>query len=133
MKINEKTLKKTDCPNTETNKKLTGKDKSLMKIYSIITIVLFFIFALLQLNDPDPYLWFPIYLVVCILAGIRWKYEIKKSVLIIFTASYLVLAVYFWLQIPYWGMEVEEVRETLGLLLAALFVLGLGFQKKQVI
>ncbi|WP_431198932.1 transmembrane 220 family protein [Mucilaginibacter sp. P25] len=33
-----------------------------MKIFNIIWVVLFVTFAGLQYNDPDPYLWMPIYL-----------------------------------------------------------------------
>lgn len=33
-----------------------------MKAFNIVFIVLFVIFAALQYNDPDPYVWIPIYL-----------------------------------------------------------------------
>lgn len=33
-----------------------------MKIFNIIFIVIFILFAALQYNDPDPYIWMPIYL-----------------------------------------------------------------------
>jgi hypothetical protein len=33
-----------------------------MKIFNIVFVVLFVIFAGLQYNDPDPYVWMPIYL-----------------------------------------------------------------------
>ena len=33
-----------------------------MKIFNIIFVVLFILFAALQYNDPDPWLWIPIYL-----------------------------------------------------------------------
>ena len=34
-----------------------------MKIFNIIFAILFIVFAALQYNDPDPYIWIPIYLV----------------------------------------------------------------------
>lgn len=34
-----------------------------MKIFNIIFTILFVVFAALQYNDPDPYIWIPIYLV----------------------------------------------------------------------
>jgi hypothetical protein len=33
-----------------------------MRIFNIIFIVIFIIFTALQYNDPDPYVWMPIYL-----------------------------------------------------------------------
>ena len=33
-----------------------------MKIFNIVFIVLFVVFAALQYNDPDPYIWIPLYL-----------------------------------------------------------------------
>ncbi|MEP7257603.1 MAG: transmembrane 220 family protein [Flavitalea sp.] len=40
-----------------------------MKIFNIIFCILFILFAALQYNDPDPYIWMPIYLYA---AGICW-------------------------------------------------------------
>ena len=50
-----------------------------MKVFNIIFIVVFILFAAVQYNDPDPYLWIPIYLypaVLCYLA-IQYKYPIR--------------------------------------------------------
>lgn len=33
-----------------------------MKIFNIVFIILFIVFAALQYNDPDPYIWVPLYL-----------------------------------------------------------------------
>ncbi|NSL88765.1 transmembrane 220 family protein [Chitinophaga solisilvae] len=33
-----------------------------MKVFNIVCCVIFIIFAGLQYNDPDPYIWMPIYL-----------------------------------------------------------------------
>ncbi len=40
-----------------------------MKFFNLLFFVLFLLFAALQYNDPDPYLWVPIYLYA---AGICW-------------------------------------------------------------
>jgi len=43
-----------------------------MKIFNILFSILFLIFAGLQYNDPDPYVWIPIYLygtICCFLAA----------------------------------------------------------------
>ncbi|MEO7959909.1 MAG: transmembrane 220 family protein [Ginsengibacter sp.] len=38
-----------------------------MKIFNILFIGIFILFAVLQYNDPDPYIWMPIYLYAAIL------------------------------------------------------------------
>ncbi|TGM80329.1 transmembrane 220 family protein [Leptospira bouyouniensis] len=100
-----------------------------MKLFSLVSIPLFLLFAYLQLNDPDPYLWFPIYAIVAILAGIRFFRRLPKWIGYIIIPLYLVLSVYYATEAPYFGMEVEEVRESLGLLIAASAVWVFVFKK----
>lgn len=48
-----------------------------MKVFNIFFCIVFIIFAALQYNDPDPYVWMPIYLyaaVLCALAAGRKFY-----------------------------------------------------------
>ena len=44
-----------------------------MKIFNIIFCVLFLIFATLQYNDPDPYIWIPIYLYGAVLCWFAFR------------------------------------------------------------
>ncbi len=46
-----------------------------MKLLNIILTIVFFIFAILQYNDADPFIWIPIYLVA---AFICWQALKKK-------------------------------------------------------
>jgi hypothetical protein len=48
-----------------------------MKLFNYIFTGLFILFAALQVNDPDPYLWIPIYLFVALLCFLdaRGKYD----------------------------------------------------------
>ncbi|MCD8741607.1 transmembrane 220 family protein [Mucilaginibacter roseus] len=65
-----------------------------MKIFNSIFIVLFIVSAALQYNDPDPYLWVPLYLyaaLVCLLA-FRGKYY--PVMYYIGLAGYLAYAIY---------------------------------------
>ncbi len=41
-----------------------------MKIFNILFCIIFIIFAGLQYNDPDPYIWIPIYLYTAVLCGL---------------------------------------------------------------
>lgn len=48
-----------------------------MRIFNIVFILVFLLFAALQYNDPDPYIWIPMYVygaVLCFLA-LRKKYK----------------------------------------------------------
>jgi Transmembrane family 220, helix len=47
-----------------------------MKLFNVICIIIFILFAVLQYNDPDPYIWMPVYLYGALLCylSIRNKY-----------------------------------------------------------
>ena len=65
-----------------------------MKVFNIIFCLIFIAFAALQYNDPDPWLWVPIYMyasVLCWLAA-RKRYFTKAYLLGI--VAYSVYAVY---------------------------------------
>lgn len=100
-----------------------------MKLFRIVCIPTFLYFAYLQLNDPDPYLWFPIYAFVAAIALAGFYRKVPKFVGWILIPIYLVLVGYYYTQAPYFGMEVEEVREYLGLLIASAAVAVLVFKK----
>ncbi|MFK7932790.1 MAG: transmembrane 220 family protein [Saprospiraceae bacterium] len=101
-----------------------------MKVVHIVLAVLFLLFAVVQLNDSDPYLWFGIYVAVAI-AFVLKVFQRFNKILVYALLSFCV--VYFlylspdfinWLQM---GMpsitssmqaetpHVELVREFLGL------------------
>ena len=46
-----------------------------MKVFNIFFILVFILFAAVQYNDPDPYLWIPIYLYPAVLC----YWAVKKS------------------------------------------------------
>ena len=50
-----------------------------MKVFNLLFCFLFLLFAGLQYNDPDPYIWIPIYLLVAIFCwqGFRKKFYPK--------------------------------------------------------
>jgi hypothetical protein len=68
-----------------------------MKTFNIVFAVLFVIFAGLQYNDPDPYIWVPIYLysaVFCYLAAKQKFYPIGYAVGIVIYLAYAVYKVF---------------------------------------
>lgn len=124
-----------------------------MKITNILFSILFIIAAFLQLNDPDPLLWFLLYfsgVVICILGLTEREYPmliwIVLTIYIIYS-TYLLLSptgVLSW----YWDHDaeniaqsmktdkpwIEETREFFGLLLlifsAVLNLLNIHSRKK---
>lgn len=107
-----------------------------MKILNIVFIVLFLLSAALQYNDPDPFVWIPIYLwgaILCFLA-IRGKYF--PSFYYLGLLVFIVYGSYLFFSktgVWYWWTEhdaenivqsmkatkpwIEETREFFGLLL----------------
>lgn len=63
-----------------------------MKIFNIIFCVVFILFAVVQYNDPDPYLWIPIYLYPALLCFLKF---IQKPIsTIAYWAGFLVFGIY---------------------------------------
>jgi branched-subunit amino acid transport protein len=106
------------------------------KIISFIFCVLFVWSAVIQLNDPDPYHWFAIYLLVAIIHVVLLFRPLSKKLLWVVIVGLLVYSFYHfahfmdWLQIEnkaeifgemvYDKPYLEGTREFLGLLICAL-------------
>jgi hypothetical protein len=54
-----------------------------MKIFNIILTVLFVLFAVVQYNDPDPWLWVPIYLFPAVTCGFAATGQYNKWAILI--------------------------------------------------
>jgi len=106
-----------------------------IKIISFIFLLVFALFAYLQINDPDPLLWFTVYAIVAVLSGMR-VFEVydKRLFLVTFVLLTLMSLFYFasfleYLSLPdkneivgemvYKKSYIEETREFLGLWIAA--------------
>lgn len=110
-----------------------------MKVFNIIFIILFVLFAGLQYNDPDPYIWIPIYLYAAFLCYEAVKGRYQPILYIIGMIVYIVYAVYLFFDktgVLDWAREhdaeniaqsmhadkpwIEETREFGGLLIVVL-------------
>lgn len=116
-----------------------------VKISNIILFVLFFVFAVLQLNDPDPFLWVFIYMLTAFLAIVSNYRTLPKVLLWVVLGALLIYSIFYvpalidWLQIEnkneifgemvYDKPYLEGTREFLGLLLAAAAIFYLIKQK----
>lgn len=104
-----------------------------MRITNFLLSGMFFLFAFVQLNDPDPILWVAIYsyaAILCLLAGFEkyykvllvagilvsfvWAMTLVSSILISFK-NYGAGSLFSFSMIK--DNEVEEARESLGLLI----------------
>lgn len=65
-----------------------------MKVFNIIFCFIFTVFAILQYNDPDPYLWVPIYLYTAILCGLAAGSRFYPKAYALGIIMYSVYAVY---------------------------------------
>lgn len=64
-----------------------------MKIFNLIFSILFVLFAALQYNDPDPWLWMPIYLYSAILCWLAYRGKYFRPAYVIGIIGYLGYAV----------------------------------------
>ncbi len=122
-----------------------------MKIFNIFFCLAFILFAALQYNDPDPYLWVPIYLYTAVLCWLAAKDKFYPKAYIAGIIVYTAYAIYKifdanglldWINLH--GAEniaetmkaekpwVEESREFFGLLiLLIVLVIDYLYAKKK--
>jgi hypothetical protein len=65
-----------------------------MKAFNIIFAVLFVLCAALQYNDPDPYVWMPIYLYAAVLCWLAFKGKYYPKAYLLGIVVYGIYAVY---------------------------------------
>jgi len=113
-----------------------------MKLFNIVFIVLFIVSAALQYNDPDPYLWMPIYLYAAFLCyrAIQGKYN--PILYLVGLLAYIAYAVYLFFDgsgVLNWATThhseslvqtmqatkpwIEETREFFGLIIVIVVLL----------
>ncbi len=116
-----------------------------MRVFNIIFAFLFILFAVLQYNDPDPYIWIPIYLFAAFLCYQAAKAKIFRPLYIMGFAIFIGYALYLFFDktgVLAWAGEhgaeniaqsmkaakpwIEETREFGGLLII-LIVMAINF------
>lgn len=107
-----------------------------MKIFNIVFIVLFILFAALQYNDPDPYIWVPLYLYAAFLCYLSYRRQYKPLLFMFGLGIYAAYAVYLLFDktgVLNWAIDhkaeniaqsmkatkpwIEETREFFGLVI----------------
>jgi len=116
-----------------------------MKIFNLIFCVLFILFAGLQYNDPDPYVWIPIYMYAAILCWLAFRGRYFPKACLAGIALYALYAVYLFVEkdgVWDWMTKhhaaniaesmhaekpwIEDAREFFGLLIV-MVVLGINY------
>lgn len=96
-----------------------------MKLFSISTILIWLVFAGLQYNDPDPWLWIPLYLSVVILyAGFLIfpeKSKLWTRISLVLSAVFSAGTILAAMQIQNLSFDDEVTREMGGLILSAIW------------
>jgi Transmembrane family 220, helix len=67
-----------------------------MKIFNLLFCIIFIFFAALQYNDPDPYVWMPIYLYAAVLCWQAFRGKYYPRAYIIGILVYFVYALYLF-------------------------------------
>lgn len=67
-----------------------------MKVFNLIFCLLFVFSAALQYNDPDPYLWIPIYMYGALLCWLAFRNRYYPKAYLIGIFIYLVYAIYLF-------------------------------------
>lgn len=65
-----------------------------MKAFNITFTIIFIIFAALQYNDPDPYVWMPIYLYGAVLCWLTFRNHYYPAAYLAGIAVYAAYALY---------------------------------------
>ncbi|MDB2462893.1 transmembrane 220 family protein [Algibacter sp.] len=83
------------------------------KIINYILFLLFVIFAVIQLNDPDPILWFIIYFSVAVIALVSNYIVIPRAVIILISMGLFVYAAMHFSSLLDW-LQTENKSEIFG-------------------
>ena len=122
-----------------------------MKVFNVIFIIVFVTFAALQYNDPDPFIWIPIYLYAAYLCFLALSQKYPKGLYIVGLAVYSLYAAFLFFDktgVINWAKEhngenlvqsmkatkpwIEETREFGGLFIViSVLVVNMAWLKRR--
>jgi hypothetical protein len=65
-----------------------------LKFFNIFFCIVFILFAAVQYNDPDPYVWMPIYLYTAVLCWLAFRNKFFPGAYLLGIAVYAAYAIY---------------------------------------
>jgi hypothetical protein len=66
----------------------------VLKLFNIFFCIVFILFAAVQYNDPDPYVWMPIYLYAAVLCWLAFRNRYFPGAYLLGIAVYAAYAIY---------------------------------------
>jgi len=121
-----------------------------MRAFNIFFCIVFILFAAVQYNDPDPYVWMPIYLYTAVLCWLAFRNKYFPGAYLLGIAVYTAYAIYkFFDQNGVWDWItkhheaniastmkaeqpwIEETREFFGLVILIVVLLVDYFYSKR--
>ena len=69
-----------------------------MRIFNLLFCVLFIVSAALQYNDPDPYLWIPIYLFGAVLCWLAFREVFYPKAFLYGSIAFALYAIYLFFE-----------------------------------
>lgn len=102
-----------------------------MRYLALFFVAIFVLFAVAQFNDPDPWLWVPIYLFPAVISFMVFRGRYPVAAIALGAIGFLIGAIYWlppsmsaWIQAEQEAQSlqmglpfIEEARESMGLLL----------------
>jgi hypothetical protein len=114
----------------------------VLKLFNIFFCIIFILFAAVQYNDPDPYVWMPLYLYTAVLCWLAFRNKYFPGAYLLGIAVYTAYAIYkFFDQNGVWDWItkhheaniastmkaeqpwIEETREFFGLVILIIVLL----------
>mgnify|MGYP005824538213 FL=1 len=111
---------------------------TFFKIFAVVFTLLFGYAIVVQFNDPDALKWILIYLAAVVASILFLLKKLKPVIYFLLTIFYVVLFVVYWPE-TYEGVQldhgmktvnIEEGRESLGSLIAAVVMLVYGLRTR---
>jgi len=121
-----------------------------MRVFNIFFCIVFILFAAVQYNDPDPYVWMPIYLYTAVLCWLAFRNKYFPGAYLLGIAVYTAYAIYkFFDQNGVWDWItkhheaniastmkaeqpwIEETREFFGLVILIVVLLVDFYSKRK--
>jgi hypothetical protein len=72
--------------------------KTTIRIFNLLFCVLFIVSAALQYNDPDPYIWIPIYLYGALLSWLAFRQKFYPKAFLYGSIVFALYAVYLFFE-----------------------------------
>lgn len=88
-----------------------------MRFVLISLSVLYILFAIVQFNDPDAFLWILIYLIPAFVSLYLLKWRMNSYILLAMSAIYFAGAVYLFPPSVHEWISAEEEAKSLGMML----------------